>query len=220
MVNLGWNEGAVGIALSLMGFTALVIQTIAGDVIDKTTIDRRKILSVAAAITACSALAVLFVREGNQDHGLMYVTKVVEGIASSFIGPCLAALTLASFGPDEFDSIMANNVLWGHIGSSVSAILAGLAAYVFYPNIKYCFFVIAISAVAAVSFVPFLPQGNPLMGRGLQTNEEKEDNAEKEFVHVQGNNGGDDDDVRAASYLSVFTETKTLVLCLTGFFFQ
>ena len=57
-------------------------------------------------------MAVLFVREGNyaEDHALMYVTKVVEGVASSFIGPCLAALTLASFGPDQFDAVMANNV--------------------------------------------------------------------------------------------------------------
>ncbi len=101
-MNLGWNEGAVGAALSLMGLTALVVQTFAGDIIDKTTFDRRTILGVAASLTACSALAVLFVREGNQDHVLMYVTKIVEGFVSSFIGPCLAALTLATFGPDEF----------------------------------------------------------------------------------------------------------------------
>ena len=110
LVNIGWNEGAIGIALSLMGFTALICQTFAGDIIDKTTVDRRKLLSIAAILTAASAMAVLFVHEGNQDHMLMYITKIVEGIASSFIGPCIAALTLASFGPDEFDSIMANNV--------------------------------------------------------------------------------------------------------------
>lgn len=89
---MGWNESAVGAALSLMGLTALVIQTFAGDVIDKTTVDRRKILSFAATLTACSALAVLFVREGNQDHLLMYATKILEGIASSFIGPWLVSI--------------------------------------------------------------------------------------------------------------------------------
>jgi hypothetical protein len=30
-VAIGWNEGAVGIALSMMGFTALIVQTFAGD---------------------------------------------------------------------------------------------------------------------------------------------------------------------------------------------
>jgi len=31
LVAIGWNEGAVGIALSMMGFTALIVQTFAGD---------------------------------------------------------------------------------------------------------------------------------------------------------------------------------------------
>ena len=31
LVNVGWNEGAVGTALSMMGFTALIVQTFAGD---------------------------------------------------------------------------------------------------------------------------------------------------------------------------------------------
>jgi len=95
LVGIGWNEGAIGIALSLMGFTALVCQTFAGDIIDKTTIDRRKILNTASILTACSAMTILFVQEGNSQHFLIYATKVIEGMASSFIGPCLAALTLA-----------------------------------------------------------------------------------------------------------------------------
>jgi MFS family permease len=213
LVNIGWNEGAVGVALSLMGFTALVVQTFVGDIIDKATVDRRKILSLAASVTACAALTILFVREGNQDHALMFVSKVLEGIAVSFINPCLAALTLASFGPGEFDSVMANNVLWSHNGSFISAILAGAAAYIFYPNIKYCFFVIAFSAAAAVSFIPFLPQGDPLMGRGFHVEEKN-----KEDVIV--NEEASKRDVEAASYLSVLLERKTLVLCLSGFFFQ
>jgi MFS family permease len=218
-VNIGWNESAVGIALSLMGFTALICQTFAGDVIDKTTVDRRNIIMVAAAMTACSAMAVLFVREGNQDHMLMYITKVVEGVASSFITPCLAALTLASFGPSDFDQVMANNVLWSHVGSSISAILAGAAAYILYPKIKLCFFVVGISALCAVIFIKFLPEGDQLMGRGFHSSKQEK----------PGGNLSDDQSTatatkseapEAASYISVMSEPKTLILCMTGFFFQ
>jgi len=217
LVNIGWNESAIGIALSLMGFTALICQTFAGDVIDKTTVDRRNILMVAATMTACSAMAVLFVREGNQDHMLMYITKVVEGVASSFIGPCLAALTLASFGPNEFDQVMANNVLWSHVGSSISAILAGAAAYILYPNIKLCFFVVGISAACAVIFVKFLPEGDQLMGRGFHSSKQEK---------PVGNLSDDQSTAtkseapEAASYISVMSEPKTLILCMTGFFFH
>jgi MFS family permease len=116
-----------------------------------------------------SASAIMLVREGNMagDKMLIFLTKIIEGVAASFIGPCLAALTLATFGPHHFDSVMASNIMWGHIGSVVAAILAGSVAFIFYPNIKYCFLVIAFAALLAVFFVQYLPQGDPLMGRGF-----------------------------------------------------
>lgn len=115
LVGLGWNEGSVGLALSLMGLTSLFIQPWAGDWVDKTTLDRRVFLTAASIITAVSASAILFVRQGNNDHALIFITKIIEGVASSFIGPCLAALTLATFGPHHFDRIMANNVFYGYV---------------------------------------------------------------------------------------------------------
>jgi|AntRauTorckE5430_2_1112549.scaffolds.fasta_scaffold03863_4 MFS family permease len=201
-----------------MGFTALVCQTFAGDFIDKTSLDRRTIIVVAATMTACSALAVLFVREGNQDHMLMYITKVVEGLASSFIAPCLAALTMALFGPHEFDTVMANNTVWGHIGSAISAILAGGLAFIFYPKIKICFYVIGLSALCAIICVKFIPEGDQLMGRGFHSSKQNESEESKMF---EGKFTGTQSEMpKAASYLSVMLEPKTLILCITGFFFQ
>ena len=69
-----------------------MIHFTAGDVIDKTQFDRRTFLSLASLATAFSASAILFVHEGNTDHALMFTTKIIEGISSSFIGPCVAAL--------------------------------------------------------------------------------------------------------------------------------
>ena len=234
LVNIGWNEGAIGIALSLMGLTALLVQTYAGDFIDKTSMDRRVILTVASFSVAASAMTILLVREGNTDHMLMYVTKVLEGFSSSFIKPCLAALTLASFGPQQFDEIMASNVFWGHVGSSTSALMAGSIAYIFYPNIKSCFYVISFSVCVAILFVPFLPQGDHLMGRGMRRSKQGGGSTSphvKENVEHPPRGGGDahvlaiasnqdDQVVAAASYFTVLSEPKTLILCLTGFFFQ
>lgn len=228
LVTLGWNEGAVGTALSMMGFTALIIQTFAGDWVDKTQVDRRVFLSGASLLTALSASAILFVR-GNSQHGLIYVTKIVEGIASSFINPCLSALVLATFGPNHFDAIMASNTLWGHIGSVVAAFLAGLVAYLMYPNIKLCFLVIVASAVTAVFFVGFLPEGDKLMGRGFMGKQ-----ALDEFGHVEqlgddsDNEEGmeeqidkiNDEEPKASSYWEVMSDKRCFLLCLTGFFFH
>jgi MFS family permease len=225
LVGIGWNEGSVGLALSLMGFTALIIQPLAGDYVDKTTIDRRYFLAAASVVTALSASAILVVREGNIDHMLIFLTKIVEGVAASFIGPCLAALTLATFGPHHFDAIMASNILWGHVGSVVAAVLAGLVAFVFYPSIKYCFLVIGAAALLAVVFVQYLPQGDPLMGRGFQGKV-----AMDEFGHLERlesdestvvvDNQVQEEPPEPSTYKEVFSDIPTGILCLTGFFFQ
>jgi MFS family permease len=239
LVGIGWNEGSVGTALSLMGFTSLLVQPFAGDWVDKATFDRRVFLMLASIATALSASTILLVRQGNTDHALIYTSKIVEGIASSFIAPCLAALTLASFGPNHFDAVMASNVFWGHLGSVFAAILAGLAAYILYPNIKYCFLVIGASALVAIGFIQYLPQGDPLLGRGLQSREDtstvllertssltdEEEDEEIPAVHegsrlIQSDSSEGDDTPKPASYLEVFLDPKTCILSLTGFFFQ
>ncbi|KAL7541853.1 hypothetical protein ACHAXR_011282 [Thalassiosira sp. AJA248-18] len=240
LVALGWNEGSVGIALSLMGFTALIVQTFAGDIIDKTHFDRRAFLSLASVATAFSASAILFVNGADGGRLLIFSTKVIEGISSSFIGPCVAALTLASFGPDSFDEVMASNIFWGHVGSIASAFLAGLAGYCLYPDIKYCFLVIGFSALMAVGGVQLLPEGDPLLGRGLQTHGtldndvanarddgiKNEDSFKTDYVNMEQKQSSpkfhsqESEENMASSYWSVFSDRKTVVLCLTGFFFH
>lgn len=222
LVGLGWHEGSVGMALSLMGFTALIVQPFAGNLVDVTSVDRRFFLAVAALVTAFSASAIFFVGEGNTDHMIIFLTKIVEGVASSFIAPCLAALTLASFGPDHFDAIMASNILWGHIGTSVAAVLAGLVAYVLFPDIKFCFLVIGASALLAVFFTQYLPQGDQLMGRGFQGDFDLDENGQKKRIGDKGaeNNNNMHASPEAASYACILLSKEAIVLCLTGFFFQ
>jgi MFS family permease len=221
---IGWNEGSVGAALSLMGLTALLVQPLAGDWVDKATFDRRIFLAVASVVTALSASTILLVREGNTDHMVIFVSKVIEGVASSFIGPCLAALTLATFGPHHFDAVMASNILWGHIGSVVAAILAGGVAYLLYPQTKYCFLVIGASALVAILFVQYLPQGDPLMGRGFQGKVAMDEDGHLEQLGEENDTENRLEKVAehptASSYWEVFFDLKTGILCVTGFFFQ
>lgn len=217
--------GSVGLALSLMGLSALLFQPWAGDLVDKTTVDRRLFLTVASVLSAGSASAILLVNEGNRDHLLIFITKVIEGIASSFIGPCLAALTLANFGPNHFDAVMASNIFWGHVGSVFAAVLAGAVAFLLYPDIKYCFVVIGVSALLAVFFVQYLPQGDPLMGRGFQGKVAMDEHGQIERLESDESTVAIDNQAKnkpptASSYWEVFFDWRTCILCLTGFFFQ
>ena len=224
LVGIGWNEGNVGIALSLMGLTALVVQPMAGDLVDRTLFDRRIFLALASLVTAASASAILFVREGNTDHALIFITKIIEGVAASFIGPCLAALTLATFGPHHFDAVMASNILWGHVGSVVAAILAGFVSYILYPHIKYCFLVIGVSALLACFLCPYLPQGDVLMGRGFAGKIAMDEyghleRLESDETTVAAENRTEEAP-EAASYWEVFGDFRSVIVCCTGFFFQ
>ena len=234
LVGIGWNEGSVGTALSLMGLTALVMQTFAGDTIDKTTMDRRVFLAVASFVTALSASAILLVHQGNQDHVLIFISKIIEGVSFSFIGPCLAAVTLATVGPNHFDSLMGSNLMWGHIGGLVAAGTAGLVAYLMYPDIKLCFLVIGASALGAVVFVQYLPEGDPQMGRGFRGKVAMDEFGRVESLDDEVDNNhkkqttGDLEQSSsfisvppiAATYWEVISNRRSSVLCLTGFFYH
>ena len=109
----------------------------------------------------------MFVREVNIDHVLMYEKKTIERAASSFVGPCLAALVLGLYGPNEFDSVMADNIFWGHAGGAAAAISAGYIGFALCPSghIEYCFLVVAVSELMVVGFLCYVPRDNASMGR-------------------------------------------------------
>ena len=111
---------------------------------------------------------------------------------------------------------MASNILWGHIGSVVSAVLAGAVGYVLYPDIKYCFLVIGFSALLAVMGVRFLPEGDPLLGRGLDSPRNSTIGVDQDYHAMELKHRSSE----VSAYQDVFLDKKTIVVCLTGFFFQ
>jgi hypothetical protein len=134
---------------------------------------------------------------------------------------------LATFGPHHFDAIMASNIMWGHIGSVFAAILAGSVAFIFYPNIKYCFLVISFAALLAIFFVQYLPQGDRLMGRGFMGKVAMDEHghlerleSDESTVAVDNQTEDDKEPPEPSTYKEVFSDIPTLILCLTGFFFQ
>jgi hypothetical protein len=121
--------------------------------------------------------------------------------------------------------VFASNTFWGHVGSVASAVLAGFVSYVMYPESKLCFLVIGASALLACFFVQYLPQGDPLMGRGFAgkvTMDEygRIEPLETDELIVVRTKHTSDETPEAISYMKVCADTKSVILCLTGFFFQ
>jgi len=117
--------------------------------------------------------------------------------------------------------------LWGHIGSVAAAVLAGFVSFVMYPQIKSCFLVIGASALIAIFFVQYLPQGDPLMGRGFAGKVAMDEEGHMEVLETDDESTvaltahtNDGETPEAASYMEVFADIRCVILCLTGFFFQ
>lgn len=212
-----------GMALSLMGLTSLLVQPFAGDWIDKTTVDRRLSLYFAGLVTAVSAASVMFVHEGNTDHMIIFFVKFVEGIATSFIRPCISALTLATFGPRHYDAVMASNLMWAHFGSVVSAVICGCVSYRLYPDVKYFFLVLSASALLASYLSKFLPLGDSMMARGFNGKVSFNERSHIEKLEIDSEDlytSFEDNLPEPTSYRDVLLDNKSVLLCLIGFFFQ
>ena len=91
----------------------------------------------------------------------------------------------------------------------------------------------------AVGFVQYLPEGDPLMGRGFKGKTALDEHGQVHRMDSTINNNDDNASTataepnilptrsqhmatapQASSYREVLAEPKTLVLCSTGFFFQ
>jgi hypothetical protein len=83
--------------------------------------------------------------------------------------------------------------------------------------------IIAIAALCAILFIPFLPQGDPMMGRGFQGKVAIDETGRLEQVtecsDTTGPAGNGTPPV-AATYLETLSCPRTGLLCMTGLFFQ
>jgi hypothetical protein len=99
---------------------------------------------------------------------------------------------------------------------------------VMYPQSKFCFLVIGASALLACFFIQYLPQGDPLMGRGFVGKVAMDEHGliqplksdEESNVKVALTEKTDDETPQAVSYREIFGDSKSIILCLTGFLFQ
>ncbi|KAL7532922.1 hypothetical protein ACHAWF_004287 [Thalassiosira exigua] len=172
----GWGEKSVVVSGIFRGVVDLLLKSGVGDVIDKTHVDRRNFLALAALIIGLSSLMVYFVDGADtSDKVLVYVVRSVESIALAFLGPAFAAITLSAFGPEMFDEMNVKKELVSHAGSIFSALFSAVIAWMFYPGIEAVFVLPLAFASSAIFFSRFIPPGDPLMGRGFHLHTEARD---------------------------------------------
>jgi MFS family permease len=236
LIEIGWKESQVGIALALRGLAALLAQPMAGVWVESSRVDRRLLLALASLGSAAGASTILWIRENEEEYQIdkvvFFASKFIEGISASFIIPCVALITLAQFGPERMDAMMASHMVWSQIGAVLAAIAAGIVAYIYYPNVKYCFLVITIAALSTILFLPFLSRDSRTDPKDgivpVEISSKKDATMRAPQNHLEHWK----DDTMTTPYsniaeskqhrilLHALSCPRTRLLCIIGFFFQ
>jgi len=215
LLGLGWTESYVIISQVFRGIVDLCLKGVIGDVIDKTTWDRRYFLGISAIAIAASSLLVFFVK-GTDTLDLILVNgvRILESVALAFLGPTFGAITLSAFGPEMFDAMNIQKEVVSHAGSILSNILSAVMAYFLYPNIQMVFLLPLVFAASAIFFLRHVPIGDPLMGRGFHAHTEQRDEKTGAVINTHK----DEPPPTPSAYRDVFLDKRIVAMIAADVF--
>jgi MFS family permease len=145
LASLGWQAGAVGRALTLSGIATVVLQTPAGWIVDHTA--RKRTILVAGSIVLAAG-ALLFATSGNAVS--VYTSQGLIGLASPFLGPTMAAITMGIVGSQRFDTQFGCNQGFNAAGNLfAAALIACISRFFGNTAIFYATALLTIPAIAA-----------------------------------------------------------------------
>lgn len=165
-----WEPASIGFVMTLAGIAALVTQTPAGAMIDRTH-RKKAVVAIAALVVTGSCLVLPFVTS----FSLVAMSQTLSAVAGSVFAPAIAAISLGMTGPRAFTRRTGRNETFNHAGNAFAALCAGGFAYLFGPvAVFYLMAVMALGSVIAVSLVP----GNSIdhnVARGFDSGHEFND---------------------------------------------
>ncbi|RZI81544.1 MAG: MFS transporter, partial [Pseudomonas sp.] len=145
-----WQPASIGLVMTIAGVTALLAQTPAGALIDRTPA-KRAVVAIAALLVTGSCLLLPLISL----FGLVALTQTISAIAGSVFAPAIAAITLGITGPKAFTRRVGRNETFNHAGNAFSALLAGGLAYIYGPVVVfYLMAALTIASIIAVKRVP------------------------------------------------------------------
>ncbi len=154
LVQHHWPAPAIGLALSISTLSSLVSQMPAGALIDSLADKRRAVLAGIIGVGLAALLLGL-----TAAKPAVYLALAVQGLASSLIGPGIAAITLALVGPVALGERIGHNARFASIGNGLTAGLMGIVGAYLAP--ASVFIVAAVLALPALACLGFIARGSP-----------------------------------------------------------
>lgn len=138
-----WNLKDIGIVSSIATFAGVIVQTPAGAFTDRFK-NKKIILAIASLLIGFGTLLILI----NPNYSVVIASQVIVGIAATFVGPSVAAMTLGLVGYKKLEARTGRNEMFNHGGNVSSALISGLIGY--YIGLKGIFIFTLILSIVSV----------------------------------------------------------------------
>ncbi len=150
LVERGWTDGHVGLAIALGGLGVFLMQTPAGFLVDRIRSRRGLLAGASLLLGLCYGLLPLLPARGSCLYPLLFVA----GTSQAFFAPLLGALALGLAGHAGLHRLIGANQGWNHAGNLAAALVAiVLVAWLPVQSIFYAVAVVSVLAAASVFLV-------------------------------------------------------------------
>ena len=144
-----WDPERIGLMMSATGVAAVIAQTPAGGLIDRTR-RKRSWMVAASAMIALASIAMVRLPTSPVILG----AQVALGVASAIFAPAIAAVSLGLVGHARMARRMGRNEAYNHAGNVIAAILAGLIGdHIAYEGIFYLLAGMCGLSIVATHFI-------------------------------------------------------------------
>ena len=193
-ITRGWDQAAIGTALSAMGIATIFTQIPGGTFIDRIK-QKRLLLSISALLMGLSCIALT---QFGQFKAVL-TAQITYGIAAALAGPCIVAISLGIVGHKKFATRIARNEAFNHIGNVIAALLAGISGYLI--SSEWIFYLIALLSFASIIATSFI----------------KENDIDHQIAIRNNSSGGTKD---LSSVLTILTDRRVLVFAISVMLFH
>jgi MFS family permease len=168
-----WPPQAIGFALTVATMSSLLSQIPAGAALDSMRDKRRAVFFGIAGVGLAALLLCV-----TAARGAVYLALAVQGLASSLIGPGIAAISLALVGRAALSERVGRNARFAAIGNGLAAGVMGIAG-AYLPAGVSVFPIAAVLALPALLSLTLIgtESAEPEVPQPLPSDQQRQDDA-------------------------------------------
>ena len=144
-----WQPDQIGYVIAVPGLVGIIIQPLAGALIDRTKYKRLLLMAASGIIGVCCLVIILF-----EKFYPTFLSQAVVGVVQSVYAPCVAAISLGMVGHALLSKRIGRNESFNHVGNMAAAIIAGLLGrFISYEAIFYFSILQCVALILGVLFI-------------------------------------------------------------------